>query len=136
MAEIAPLLLSSIICERAIIDRVSGMPTIVNILQTINGRQFPIRYQQLAFFCELTNGHGQNQARVRLIDEEQNEKVLFEQEGKLEFKDVDQIVSLTINLHGVVFEHPGRYRFQIYCGGQLLGERRVLCRHVKPKNES
>jgi hypothetical protein len=99
-------MLSAIICDRVIFDKITGMPSLINIIQTVNAPAYPIR-NVLVFFCELTNGH-----------------------GDVEFTDVQQIVTLAVGLHGVVFPEPGEYRFQLFTEGELLGERRVICRKI------
>jgi hypothetical protein len=129
MMEVPPILLSVVICDRVIFDKVTGMPSIINIIQNINAPKYPIRYPLLVFFCELTNGHGKTNIRIRLI-EEQEEKVIFEQKGVAEFKDVKQVVSLALNLQGVALPHEGEYRFQIFAEDNFLGERRIVCRKV------
>jgi hypothetical protein len=40
-------------------------------------------------------------------------------------------VTLAMNLQGIVFPSPGEYRFQLFTGGYLLGERRIACRQIK-----
>lgn len=130
MSEVPPVLLSAIVCDRVIFDRLTGMPSLINILQTLNAPKFPVRSDQLVFFCELTNGHGSTQTKVRLVDVSNNERAVFEKSGTVEFKDVRQVLSLAVALHGLVFSHPGEYRFQLFAGEQLLGERRILCRQV------
>ena len=129
MTEVPPILLSAIICERVIFDRITGMPSIINIIQNINAPKYPIRYPSLVFFCELTNGHGKTKTTIRLV-EEQEEKVIFEQKGEGEFKDVKQVVSLALNLQGIVLPREGEYCFQLFAGDNLLGERRITCRKV------
>ncbi len=134
MSEVPPVLLSAIVCDRVIFDRLTGMPSLINILQTLNTPKFPVRSEQLVFFCELTNGHGKTQTKVRLVDvsesPSEDERVVFEKSGTVEFKDVKQVLSLAVALQGLVFEHPGEYRFQLFAGEQLLGERKILCRQV------
>ncbi len=129
MNSVPPILLSSVICDRVIFDKITGMPSLINIIQSINAPKYPIR-NVLVFFCELTNGHGPTQTTIRLIGS-QEDKVLFEQKGKIEFKDVQQIVTLAVNLQGVVFPEPGEYRFQLLTDNQLVGERRIICRKVQ-----
>ena len=131
MTGIQPILLSAITCNRVLLDKVSGMPSVIDIVQTINALSYPARCPQIVFFCELTNGHGKTAARVRLIDA-QEERVIFEKDGTVAFEDVRQIVTLAMDLHGIVFPHPGEYRFQLFTGGDLLGERRIVCRKVVP----
>lgn len=131
MAEVAPLLLSAIICDRVIFDKITGMPSIINIVQTINAPRYPVRHGQVVFFCELTNGHGKTKTKIRLVDTQEEERILLQQEGTVEFKDVKQIVTLALDLHGIVFPRPGEYRFQLFAEEHLLGERRIICRKVK-----
>ncbi len=136
MTEIQPILLSAITCGRVIFDKVSGMPSIIDIVQTINAQKYPARHPQIVFFCELTNGHGTTKMKIRLVDTQEEEKYIFEKEGTVQFKDVKQIVTLAMDLHGVLFPQPGEYRFQLFAGGYLLGERRIICRKIElpPKN--
>ena len=132
MMDIQPILLSAVTCGRVIFDKVSGMPSVIDIVQTIDAQRYPARHPQIVFFCELTNGHGTTETKIRLVDtEEEEEKVIFERAGTVRFEDVKQIVTLAVNLQGLVFPHPGEYRFQLLAGGSLLGERRILCRKVE-----
>ena len=67
------------------------------------------------------------------MDVSDDEKVVFEKGGAVEFKDVKHVLSLAVALQGVVFPHPGEYRFQLFTDEKLLGERRIVCRQVKMK---
>ena len=131
MTEIQPILLSAITCGRVLFDKVSGMPSIIDIVQTINAPKYPARHPQIVFFCELTNGHGTTKMKIRLVDAREDDKYIFEKEGNVQFKDVKQIVTLAMDLHGIVFPCPGEYRFQLFAGGHLLGERRIICRKIE-----
>jgi len=131
MTDIQPILLSAITCNRVIFDKVSGMPSVIDIIQMINAPSFPTRHPRMVFFCELTNGHGTTGINIRLVDVQQDEKVIFERAGTAQFNDVRQILTLAMDLHGIVFSHPGEYRFQLFASGCLLGERRVVCREAK-----
>ena len=130
MTSVSPILLSAVICDRVIFDKITGMPSLINIIQTINAPAYPIR-NVLVFFCELTNGHGRTKTTIRLINTQRDDKPIFEQSGDVEFADVQQVVTLAVSLHGVVFPEPGEYRFQLFTEGNLLGERRVICRKVQ-----
>jgi len=130
MTEVPPILLSAVICERVIFDRVTSMPSLINVIQQISAPRYPVRHF-LVFFCEFTNGHGKTRTRVKIVDAEQEDKVLFQQEGVVEFKDVKQIVTLAVNLQGITFSQPGEYLFQIFAQRQLLGERRLICKKIR-----
>jgi hypothetical protein len=112
------------------------MASLINIIQAVNAPQYPIRHSQLVFFCELTNGHGRTKTKIRIVDTQREDRVIFEQQGTVEFTDVRQVVTLAVNMQGIVFEGPGEYRFQIFAEEQLLGERGVLCRKVEPPAKS
>ena len=130
MTDIQPILLSAITSNRVIFDKVSGMPSVIDIVQTIDAPRYPARHPQIVFFCELTNGHGTTKTQVRLVDAQEEEKIVFEREGTVRFENVKQIVTLAVNLQGIVFPRPGEYRFQLFAGGHLLGERRITCRKI------
>jgi hypothetical protein len=141
MTEVPPILLSAIICEKVIFDKITGMPSIINIIQNINAPKYPVRYPSLVFFCELTNGHGRTKTTIRLIEEQtpevqEEEKVIFEQKGMAEFQDVKQVVSLALNLQGMVLPREGEYRFQLFAEDYLLGERRIICRRITLPSQS
>jgi len=128
-----PVLLSALVCDRVIFDRVTGMPSIIGVLQTISAIKYPARHSRLAFFCELTNSHGNQNITVKLVDLQENDQVVLEQTVEAQFADVRQVVGLGFGFEGIVFPHPGEYRLQIYAGTALLGERRIICRQVKPE---
>ncbi len=131
MTGIQPILLSAVTCGRVIFDKVSGMPSIIDIVQTIDAPRYPARHPQIVFFCELTNGHGTTETKIRLVEAQEEEKIIFERGGTVRFQDVKQIVTLAMNLQGIVFPRPGEYRFQLFAGGYLLGERRITCRKIE-----
>ena len=126
-----PLLLSAIVCDRVIMDSITQTPSIIGILQTISAPKYPARHSRLTFFCELTNGHGKTQMTIRLVDVQQQDKTMFEQTVEQEFPDVRHVAGLTFGIEGMIFPHSGEYRFQIYAGINLLGERRIICRQIK-----
>lgn len=131
MSEIPPILLSAITCDRVIFDRITGMPSVINIVQMVNAPKFPVRHSELVFFCELTNGHGETNVEIKLVELEDEDKVLFQQSKTVDFKDVRHILTLALRMQGIVFPAPGEYRFQLYGNNCLLGERRIICREVQ-----
>jgi hypothetical protein len=111
------------------------MPSLINIIQNINAPNYPIRHW-LVFFCELTNGHGDTNTKVRIVDARREDRIIFEQTGKVRFTDVRQIVTLAVNLQGIMFPQAGEYRFQLLAEDNLLGERAILLRKVEPPQKT
>ncbi len=130
-----PIVLSIITCGRIIFDKMTGLGSVIDIVQNINAPHYPIR-QNISFFCEMTNGHGQCMIKVKVVKTDED-KVMFEQERPVEFKDVKQIVSFALNIQGAPFPEPGEYRFQLFGDSKFLGERRIVCRKVEmpPKDK-
>ena len=126
-----PVLLSVIICDLVIIDRITDKPSIIGAFETISAPKYPARHPRLVFFCQLTNGHDKARITVKLVDVQQEDKTLFEGTIEQKFRDVREVANLTFDIGGMVFPHPGEYRFQIYAGTEFLGERRIVCRQIK-----
>ena len=126
-----PVLLSVIICDLVIIDRITDKPSIIGAFETISAPNYPARHPRLALFCQLTNGHGKAKITMRLVDVQEEDKTLFEGTVEQEFRDVREVASLTFNIGWIVFPHPGEYRIQVYSGTEFLGERRVICRQIE-----
>lgn len=100
-------------------------------MKNISATKYPARHPRLAFFFELTNGHGKTRIIIRLVDVQEEDKILFEWTVEREFTDVRQVVSSTFDIGWIQFPHPGEYRFQIFAGTDFLGERRIICREVE-----
>ena len=131
MATVPPILLSIIACERGVLDKFSGMGFINGIIQTINAPNYPARHARIVFFAELTDGHGQVNGIVKLVDIKEEDKVIFEQPIQIKFDNVKQIQNLVCDLQGLVFPHEGEFRFQLWIEEHLLGERRIICRKIE-----
>jgi len=125
-----PLLLSAIICDTVIIDAVTKKVSLINAFEAISATKYPARHPFLAFFCQLTNGHGKARITFKLVDIQEEDKILFGDTVEEEFQDVRQVRNITFNIGGIVFPHAGEYRFQIYVGTEFLGERRIICRKI------
>lgn len=137
MADIPPIVLSAIICDRVLFDVATKTSSLISIRDTIISPKYPIRYPQLFFFAELTNGHNDTAISVRLIDTNEDDKVLLEKNARLKFPNVKNIVSIVMGFEGLVFAHPGEYCFQVFCGKEMIASRRLICLVLKlpPKDD-
>ena len=127
MSDIPPIALSIIVCDRVLLDAPTKTSSIISIRNTIMAQKYPARHPQLFFFCELTNGRNTTDVSVRLIDVSGGEKTMAQRNAKVKFDDVKRIIVIAMGFEGIVFPHPGEYRFQIHAGQELLGERAVTC---------
>ncbi len=127
MPDIAPMVLSAIICDRVLFDAPTKTSSLISIRDTVVSPKYPMRYPQMFFFSELTNGHGQAELTVRLIDTNADDRVLLAKHSSVKFPDVNSIVSVVLGFDGLIFPHPGKYCFQLYSGDSLLISRRLIC---------
>jgi len=131
MSGIAPILLSIQVCDSVIADHFTGRASVINIIETIAASKFPARHPHITFFCEFVNGHGKSDVIVKLVDVQNDDKVINEVKGEMIFQNVKQISRLVMNFGGIVFPHEGEYRFQLYLNNELTAERRLVCKQVQ-----
>ncbi len=122
-----PVLLSAVVCDQVIIDARTNKASVIGIFENISAPKYPARHPRLAFFFELTNGRGKTELTIKLVNVQNEDKTLWECTVQQELKDVRQVVNSTFDIGGIKFPHPGEYRFQVYAGTTLLGERRIIC---------
>ena len=53
MADIPPILLSLIVCERTILDVHKRAPSIIGLINTITARKYPARHSRMTLFLNL-----------------------------------------------------------------------------------
>ncbi len=132
MSDVPPIVLSTIVCDRVLLDAPTKTSSLISIRDSIIAVKYPARHPQLFFFAEMTNGHEDMQIKVRLVDVQNNDKVMAERISKIKFDDVKRIVTIVLGFEGLVFPHTGEYYFQLYAGEELLSSRRVVCLQIKP----
>lgn len=138
MAQIPPVVLSTVVCERVLFDAPTKTSSLIGIIDRIFAPQYPIRFPRLFFFAEMTNGHDMTEIEVRLVDAQNDEKIVIQQKTFINFPDVKSIVSVVLAFEGLAFNQPGEYYFQLFAAGQIVSSRRLICILAKPpiqKNE-
>lgn len=131
MTDIAPMVLSAVVCDKVLFDAPTKTSSLISIRDAVLAPRYPIRYPQLFFFAELTNGHKSASISARLIDTNENDRVMVERKVDVRFPDVKAIVSVVLGFDGLVFNHPGEYCFQLFCGEQMITSRRLICAMLK-----
>jgi hypothetical protein len=127
MANVPPVVLSTIVCERVLFDAPTKTSSLIGIIDRIFAPQYPIRFPRLFFFAEMTNGHDTTEVEVRLVDVNNDEKIMLSQKAQINFPDVKTNVSVALSFEGLAFNQPGEYYFQLFAAGQLLASRRLVC---------
>ncbi len=123
MSHASPEVLAMIICDIVIEDVESGKKSLIGLFNHVHTSELPGIVNELNVFVSLTDGHGAPSAELRCIDAATEEE-LFRTEGSIEFPDPLAVVDLHFRFQGCEFPDEGEYRFQLFCDGHLLRERK------------
>ena len=129
----APDVLSMIVCDQIITDRMTGKQSLIGMFSRIHARGFPASHPQLCVYVALTEGYGETEFTIRVVDSNDERPPIVEGKGKVRFKDPRAIANLALQFHGLTFPASGEYRVQLYSSGELLREARLELVHVKPR---
>lgn len=120
-----PDVLSLIVCDQIITDRVTGKQSLIGMFSKIHAPRFPASHAQLSVFVALTEGHGKTDLLIRVVDSNEARPPIVEGRGRVDFKNPRAIAHLALQFHGLTFPEPGEYRVQLWSGSELLREARL-----------
>jgi hypothetical protein len=120
-----PDVLSLIVCDQIITDRVTGKVSLIGMFSTIHTPRFPVQHPQICVYAAMTDGRGKTPITIRVVDANEARKPLVEGKGTVEFKDPRMIANLALQFRGLRFPEAGQYRVQLWCGSSLLREARL-----------
>jgi hypothetical protein len=127
-----PDILSLIVCDQIITDRITGKQSLIGMFSTIHSMQFPVIHPQLCVFVALTEGHGKTPLEIRIVDAEGAHSPLVRGQGVVDFKNPLAIAHLALQFHGLRFPQPAGYRVQLWCQESLLREARLQLVQAPP----
>ena len=120
-----PDVLSLIVCDQIITDRVTGKQSLIGMFSRIHAVRFPATQPQLCVHVALTDGHGKTPLMIRIVDSEDARPPVVQGEGVVDFKNPRAIANLALQFYGLSFPQPGEYRIQLLCNGTLMREARL-----------
>ena len=129
----APDVLSLIVCDQIITDRLTGKQSLIGMFAKVHAAGFPVAHPQLSVFVALTDGYGEVELLIRIVDANDDRPPIVEGKGKVNFKNPRAIANLALCFHGLRFPEPGEYRVQLYSNGELLREARLEMVRVKAR---
>lgn len=133
MQKPAPDVLSLIVCDQIITDRMTGKQSLIGMFSRIHARAFPASHPQLCVYVSLTEGYGETEFVIRIVDANDERPPIVEGKGKVRFANPRAIANLALQFHGLTFPASDEYRVQLYSNGELLREARLELVHVKPR---
>lgn len=130
-----PDVLSLVVCDQIITDRLTGKQSLIGMFAKVHALRFPASHPQLSVYVALTEGYGQIDLVIRIVDTNDERPPIVEGKGKVHFKNPRAIANLALQFHGLTFPKPGEYRVQLYANGQLLREARLQLIQVERRRK-
>ena len=127
MSEYTPVpnVLSLLVCDQIITDRITGKQSLIGIFSTIHAWRFPIIHPQLCVYVALTDGRGKTPLTIRIVDADESRPPVVQGNGAVEFKNPRAIANLALQFQGLRFTDPGEHRIQILCKDTMLRDSRL-----------
>ncbi len=120
-----PLVLAMVLADTVVQDLPTGKNTIQGTYRSLDAAEFPYVHPSIVVYLALTEGYGETEVRLRLIDAAESRPPLFELESAVKFADPLVEVEVVFAQGKVVFPEPGEYRLQLFGAGEPLLERRL-----------
>jgi len=120
-----PLVLAMVLADTVVQDLPTGKNTIQGTYLSLDAAEFPYTHRSIVVYVALTEGYGETELRLRLIDADELRPPLFELEATVEFSDPLTEVEVVFAHPKVVFPEPGEYRLQLFGAGEPLREWRL-----------
>lgn len=118
-----PTLVSLLICDQVIDDKLSNKKSAIGIFNTIVVPKLPTLLHQTALLASVTEITGRVELEIRLVRDADNE-VLFSGKGAVEAPNPLAVVDLLFAMQGLRIPDAGQYAFELLAGGAILGRRR------------
>ena len=130
---IKPDILSLLVCDQILLDRLTGKTSLIGMFSNIAARSFPVRHPHLCVFASLTDGRGKTPVEISIVDGEYARPPVVSGTALVEFKNPRAVACLNLHFNGLIFPEPCEYRVQLKCHGELLREARLYVSKVRKK---
>ncbi len=120
-----PTALALLVCDQIITDQLTRKQSLIGLFSKVHAVGFPTAHPQLAVYVALTDGHGETELIIRIVDSNESRPPIVEGKGKVNFKDPRAVANLALQFQGLTFPEPGQYRVQLLAHGELLREARL-----------
>jgi len=131
MAAPKPSLTALIVCDMIIDDKATSKKSLIGTFTHIWAQGFPCIHYKLAVYFSLTDGEGDYEVVLRLVNSE-SEMVLTEVGLALTMADRLAINDFGMNIPVVQFPTAGRYEFQLFANKEFLGRKEFLVTQIIP----
>jgi hypothetical protein len=118
-----PALVSLIICDQIIDDRLSNKKSAIGLFNAVLVPRVPAALSQVTVLASLTEIKQQADIELRLMRDSDN-LVLFGAGQAVQAASPLATVDIVFALQGIRIEQAGPYAIELRCAGEILGRRR------------
>ncbi len=127
---VAPVVLTLLLCEKAIVDARTQQYSLVGLVSNVNATRFPVRSPNLCIYAEVTGGHGVTGLTVRIVDVDEIREPVVGLDVEVNMENPLAVTQFVFGMPPLVFPEPGDYRLQALSGGIRLLEKRIILREI------
>ena len=117
-----PILLSMSLCDQVIRDQQTHKLSLINLFNELRAKHFPCTHPRLYVYVCLTNGRGNCEGTLALVDIDAN-RTIARLSGPITFRSPLQVVEMSFELNALAFPRAGTYRFEFLCDNEPVGAR-------------
>ncbi|MCG3126084.1 MAG: hypothetical protein CHACPFDD_00913 [Phycisphaerae bacterium] len=123
MSNASPTLVSLLLCDQVIDDRLTGKKSAIGLFNMVVVPQAPIAIHQMAVLATLTELVGKVSLQLVLVRDSDN-AVILESKGSITAPSPLAVVDVVFFFQGARVPSAGQYAFEVLHEGALLGRRR------------
>jgi len=114
-----PSALGLTLCDRIIVDQLTGQPSLICIFTDLRADGFPSPPTRFSAYAMLTGGTGSGIITLRAIRSATGEQIYVERRP-INFRDRTDVVSAFFRIESIVFPSAGFYLFQLLADHELI----------------
>jgi hypothetical protein len=127
-----PAIVAFVVCDLVILDRDTNKRSLIGMFDRIRAMNVPCVHSEMHVFVAVSDGRGRVPATLSLKKAD-DERVLFEARGAIEFNDPLAVVELHFPLHNTQFPDFGLYIFEFAAHGVPIGTRKFRVERAEPR---
>lgn len=118
-SKVVPVMVAALICDVGAVDPSTQKKSLIGVFETLWVANFPTS-RPFTLYIKVTDAFGRYTLRARLVQVKGNVP-LGEVSGEVVIGDRLASADFLFSLPGVPFPEEGRYEFQVFMNGALLG---------------
>lgn len=122
-----PVVLSLLVCDTVSRDLVTRKDSVLGVFSMITSAELPVTLPSAAVFFQITDVHGACEFEIRILDVAgEREPVFSSGPVRVSSPSPLDVITGTVGIRNLRFEHDGEYRVQFQAVGAILSEARFV----------